>query len=252
MCAASHASGRLRAMARKSLGFMVARFSHAVTFAARHQRVRSCQIDTNPRQMAAPGRIRLDFPGSLWLAETRGYGGSAMSPAGGMAFAPPSTAYQRRRPTSSWNSEVEVRGMIASKRKPYSILITDDDAGCREALRDIVEDDGYRALLAASGEEAVDIVRDEPVHLALLDMHMPRLSGLETVQIVRQFNALLPCILVTADASAELMRRAFNIVYSVIPKPVSRNIVLYTVVRALTTVYGQGLDDNPADADNEE
>lgn len=129
--------------------------------------------------------------------------------------------------------------MMATKPKPYSILITDDDPGCREALRDIVAEEGYSTLLASSGEEAVDIVREEPVHLALLDMHMPRLSGLETVQLVRQFNALLPCILVTADASAELMRQAFNVVYSVIPKPINRNVVLYTVVRALSRVYGQ-------------
>src|SRR6266480_6466824 len=103
-------------------------------------------------------------------------------------------------PAITLGNSVQVSGMIATKTKPYSILITDDDAGCREALRDIVAEEGYRTVLAASGEEAVDIVRDEPVHLALLDMHMPRLSGLETVQLVRQFNALLPCILVTADA----------------------------------------------------
>jgi CheY-like chemotaxis protein len=128
--------------------------------------------------------------------------------------------------------------------KPYSILITDDDPGCREALRDIVEPEGFRTLLASSGEEAVDIVREESVHLLLLDMHMPRLTGLETMALVQQFNAVLPWILVTADASAELMRRAFSAhAYSVIPKPVSKNVVLYTVVRTLTRVYDLTHDD---------
>jgi CheY-like chemotaxis protein len=128
--------------------------------------------------------------------------------------------------------------------KPYSILITDDDPACREALRDIVEPEGFRALLASSGEEAVDIVREEHVHLVLLDMHMPRLTGLETIELVRQVNALLPWILVTADASAELMRRAFSAhAYSVIPKPVSKNVVLYTVVRALGRAYDLTEDD---------
>ena len=70
-------------------------------------------------------------------------------------------------------------------------------------------------------------------------MHMPRLTGLETLQLVRQINALLPCILVTADATEELIRQAFRArAYSVIPKPVSKNVVLYTVVRALVRVYG--------------
>jgi CheY-like chemotaxis protein len=133
--------------------------------------------------------------------------------------------------------------------KPYAILITDDDRGCREALRDIFEPEGFRTLLAESGEEAIDIVRVEPVHLALLDMHMPKLSGLETLELVRQVNAVLPCILVTADATEGLMRQAFRArVYSVIPKPVSKNVVLYTVVRVLVRVYGNPVhDDQPSE-----
>ena len=130
--------------------------------------------------------------------------------------------------------------MVTSESRPYRILITDDDLGCRETLRDIMEPEGYRTLLASSGEEAVDIVREEAVHLVLLDMHMPKLTGLETLDLVRQINALLPAILVTADASAQLMRQAHQArVYSVIPKPISKNVVLYTVVRALMRFYGE-------------
>jgi CheY-like chemotaxis protein len=127
--------------------------------------------------------------------------------------------------------------MLASRSHPYSILITDDDSGCREALRSIVEPEGYRTVEASSGEEALDIIRDEPVDLALLDMYMTKLTGLETLQLVRQINNLLPCILVTADATEELMREALRArAYSVIAKPVSKNVVLYTVVRALIRV----------------
>ena len=129
--------------------------------------------------------------------------------------------------------------MTATKQHSYSVLITDDDTSCREALRDIFEPEGYRTLLASSGEEAVDIVREERVHIALLDMHMPRLTGLETLQIMRQINALLPCILVTADATEALIRQALRAhAYSVIAKPVSKHVVLYTVVRAIVRVYG--------------
>jgi CheY-like chemotaxis protein len=129
--------------------------------------------------------------------------------------------------------------MTSMQQKPYSILIADDDTGCRETLRDIVEPEGYRTLLASCGEEAIDIVREEPVHLVLLDMQMPRLTGLETLQLVRQINAVLPCVLVTAEASEQLIRQALRAkAYSVIAKPVSKNIVLYTVVRALVRAYG--------------
>jgi CheY-like chemotaxis protein len=129
--------------------------------------------------------------------------------------------------------------MAATLARPYSILITDDDVGCREALRAIVEPEGFRTLMASSGEEALDIVSEEPVHLALLDMHLPRLTGLETLQLVRQINGVLPCILVTADATEALIRQALRArAYSVIPKPVSKNVVIYTVVRALVRAYG--------------
>jgi DNA-binding NtrC family response regulator len=124
--------------------------------------------------------------------------------------------------------------------RDYSILIADDDTNCREALRDIMEPEGFRIFLASSGEEALDIVRDADVHLALLDMHMPTLTGIETLQMVRQIKGMLPAILITGDASESLMRQACQMhFYSVIPKPINKNIVLYTVVRALAGVYGR-------------
>jgi len=124
--------------------------------------------------------------------------------------------------------------MHATAPRPYSILITDDDRACREALRDIVEPQGYQTVLASSGEEAVEIVRAQLVHAVLLDMYMPTLTGLDTLMMMRQINELLPCILVTADATERLIRQALNAhAYSVIPKPVNKHLVLHTVVRAL-------------------
>src|SRR5262245_31277497 len=120
----------------------------------------------------------------------------------------------------------------------YRILITDDDDDARAALRDIVEPEGFNTVLASSGEEALDIVRGVEVHLVVLDMHMPTLTGLETLQLVRQVNSLLPAILVTGDASESVIRRAQQAhVYSVIPKPLNKNVVLYTVMRALARFY---------------
>src|SRR5438477_11796552 len=92
-------------------------------------------------------------------------------------------------------------------RQNYSILITDDDRDCRESLREIMEPQGFRTLLAACGEEALDIVHDEEVHLALLDMHMPSMTGLEVLRLLRQMRDL-PVILVTGDVSASLIRQA--------------------------------------------
>jgi CheY-like chemotaxis protein len=158
--------------------------------------------------------------------------------AGSFGPCPPSAIVEEEQA----NEVSGMRGTIGPK--PYSILITDDDRGCREALRDIVEPEGYPTLLASSGEEAIDIVREKPVHLVLLDMQMPTLTGLETIPLVREINAVLPCVLVTADATERLMRQALRAhAYSVIAKPVSKNIVLYTVVRALVRAYGRSQED---------
>ena len=126
-----------------------------------------------------------------------------------------------------------------AEARDYSILIADDDRASLDALRAIIQPAGYETLLATSGEEAVDIVRGRPVHLMLLDMHMPHLTGLETAQLVRQINERLPAILVTGDTSESLVRQAIQAqIFSVIPKPVSKGLLLYTVLKALSRSYG--------------
>lgn len=128
----------------------------------------------------------------------------------------------------------------ATYKVDFSILIADDDFSSREALRDIIQPEGFRTYVVSSGEEALDLVQLENVHLALLDMHMGTLTGLETLRLARQFRAGLPAILVTADASESLFQQAIAAqFFSVLPKPVSKNLLLYTVGRALQRCYGQ-------------
>lgn len=126
----------------------------------------------------------------------------------------------------------------------FSILVTDDDKGSRDTLAGLLKDRGFSTLTASSGEEAIEIVRSEPIHLVCFDLHMPRMTGLEALQQVRLFNELLPAILVTADATREVLRQALHAqVYSVIPKPVNKSLLLHTLARALAQVYGQTAPD---------
>ena len=119
-----------------------------------------------------------------------------------------------------------------------SILITDDDPVARETLREIFEPVGYRTLLAESGEEALDIVREHDVHLALMDLNLPRLSGLETISLVRQIKGVLPMILITAEQDENLLRKALSAnAFCVLAKPVSKNVIIYVVTRALEKYY---------------
>ena len=122
-----------------------------------------------------------------------------------------------------------------------SILITDDDHDFRETLRGVFEPRGFRTLLAGDGEEALQIVHNEPVDLLLLDMHMPRLSGLETIRRVKQFRCQLPCILLSAALDELLIHEAqLAQAFSVLAKPVSRSQITSVVDLALRHAYHLG------------
>ena len=119
-----------------------------------------------------------------------------------------------------------------------SILITDDDREFRETLNGVIEPQGFRTVQAEDGEQAVSIVRTQSIHLVLLDMHMPKLTGLEVIRQLKQLNARLPCILLSADADERLVEQARLVqAFSVLAKPVSRPDILSAVQLALWTAY---------------
>ena len=83
-------------------------------------------------------------------------------------------------------------------------------------------------------------MQHESVHLVLLDMHMPRLSGLETIRRLKQLQAftLTPCILISAaldDAIIEAARQAQA--FSVLAKPLRRAQITDVVSRAMRVTY---------------
>ena len=119
-----------------------------------------------------------------------------------------------------------------------TILITDDDRAFRETLASVFAPRGFRTLLAADGEEAIQIIRRERIHLALLDMHMPRLTGIETVYAVRQIDAKLPCVLISADLNEDVRRKAQDAkLFDVLEKPVELATITNVVADAFRQTY---------------
>ncbi len=119
-----------------------------------------------------------------------------------------------------------------------SLLITDDDRGFRETLRVVFEPQGFRTLLAGDGEEALKIVRREKVHLVLLDMHMPKLTGIETLRRLKEFRALLPCILLSAQLDEQIVEQAKQAhADGVLPKALTIRQITATVLKTLQQTY---------------
>jgi len=120
------------------------------------------------------------------------------------------------------------------ENKRYQLLLADDDPAFRQTLRDILAP-FFQLLEASSGEEAVDIIGRQRVDIALLDMHMYTLTGLQTLRVLKSVNSVAPGILITADASDAL--RNEEDVFSVLAKPVSKLDLVSTVSTALEDAY---------------
>lgn len=90
-----------------------------------------------------------------------------------------------------------------------TILIADDELSCREALAEAFERRGYRICLAGNGQEAIAVVRSEPVTLAIFDYQMPRLGGLEALCELRKLPSPPPVVITTSLHDDRVRREAF-------------------------------------------
>ena len=79
----------------------------------------------------------------------------------------------------------------------YNILVCDDEKDIVSALTIYLQAEGYRVFGTENGLQALEILRREQVHLVLLDIMMPGLDGLHTMQRLREFSNV-PVILLTA------------------------------------------------------
>ena len=127
--------------------------------------------------------------------------------------------------------------MVGVLQPRFRLLIADDDRGVREAFRAIFEP-WFELIEAESGDEAVDVIEQVRIDIALLDMHMPQRTGLETLRVLKRFHADAPGILVTADADDDLRRDAVAArAYRVLDKPVRKSELVSTVDSALRSAY---------------
>ena len=84
----------------------------------------------------------------------------------------------------------------------YNILICDDQPDIVSALRIYLAPEGYQLFEAANGQQALDIMQKEEIHLVLLDVMMPVMDGLTATEKIREFSNI-PIILLTAKSELE-------------------------------------------------
>lgn len=81
-----------------------------------------------------------------------------------------------------------------------NILIAEDDAHIRQGLQDLLEGEGYHTLLAADGEDALQVFRRERPQLVLLDIMMPKRDGYSVCRELRRLDAGVPVIFISAKS----------------------------------------------------
>lgn len=120
-----------------------------------------------------------------------------------------------------------------------NLLVTDDDSAFRQVVSEGLRRRGFRVTEASDGQEAIDVVSRSKVHVALIDVHMPRVTGLEVIRQLRQRPECPPCVLMSAELDDEIRREAERMcTYQVLSKPV-RMVQLTNIIRgALSDVYG--------------
>jgi FixJ family two-component response regulator len=106
--------------------------------------------------------------------------------------------------------EEKIKAMTRGARKPYSVSIVDDDRAVREALGNLLDSVGLNVAAFASAEDFVNSAHAKNDRCLILDVQLPRMSGL---QLQRQLSAgpnSIPIIFITGYADAEVQEQALR------------------------------------------
>ncbi|MBM3248541.1 MAG: response regulator [Candidatus Omnitrophica bacterium] len=115
----------------------------------------------------------------------------------------------------------------------YKILICDDELGIRESLKLILEKD-YEVIETTNGKECLENLKTNPVDLILMDIKMPKSSGIEILKEIKSINPAIKVIMVTGYKSVETATEAIKAGASdYIVKPFSSKDVLEAIQKVL-------------------
>src|SRR5208337_4706343 len=116
----------------------------------------------------------------------------------------------------------------------HNILIVDDEAGIRDSLAGILADEGYSASSAESGEACLEVLRKAAFDVVLLDIWMPGIDGLETLERIRELGNPPEVIMISGHGTIETAVRATKLgAYDFLEKPLSLEKTLILVKNAI-------------------
>ncbi len=118
--------------------------------------------------------------------------------------------------------------------KGNQVLVVDDDQDVRNILRRTLQEAGFRVAAAVDGAEALRLVPELGIGVVLLDVKMPRLSGIDVLKHLVETEPGICVLMVTAVRDTETAVAAMKLgAYDYVIKPFSRDTVVLAVQRAV-------------------
>jgi two-component system, sensor histidine kinase and response regulator len=118
-------------------------------------------------------------------------------------------------------------------RRKGTLLIVDDEESVRQSLRVIFKDE-YNVLMAGDGATAIQLAQDSKVDVAILDIKMKTMSGLEVLGRLKYFDRRTEVVMVTAFETTDLMRQALRLgARDYITKPFDVSTIRAAVAEAM-------------------
>src|SRR6266480_6085829 len=116
----------------------------------------------------------------------------------------------------------------------HSILIVDDESSIRQSLRGVLEDEGYKTSVAESGEACLEVLRKRRFDVVLLDVWLPGMDGLETLEKIKESENAPEVIMISGHGTIETAVRATKLgAFDFLEKPLSLEKTLILLKNAV-------------------
>jgi CheY-like chemotaxis protein len=126
-----------------------------------------------------------------------------------------------------------------------TILYAEDDRDCRELFAFSLRQHNYQVYEALNGAQAVQIVRDEPIDLVILDVRMPMMTGYDAARMIGKEAPHIPIMFLSAKGLPHEVRKAFDcgpMVVEYLVKPVMPDQLVQLVAEILHDARALGLE----------
>ena len=102
------------------------------------------------------------------------------------------------------------------------ILIIDNDEGIQFAFHSILQKEGYKGVKAMLGHTALELLKNDNISGVFLELDLPDMDGLNVLELIRNFNPLVPVVIITGMGTPQSIKRSAELgIIEFLEKPVS-------------------------------